>query len=189
MTVNFTTNLGLAKPTADEIARLWVETDELELDNKQALNTYLTPVANGFQSYTPLVTSTSSLGSETERLGWFIRLPGDFIVGGFIIRLGSGASLGGVGDFLTITLPDGIDTAFHTTSSGTAGTGDIAGSAALRDNSTGSNSQTAAVELYQSTSMRFFTEDGASARWVTGTSVFTWDENDAISASFFYKAD
>lgn len=186
MTVSFTPNLGLAKPTADEIARLWTDEDQLELANKNALNTYLDPVAEGFQTYFPQIIQMTNIG-DTERLGWYVLLPGDLVYGGFIFRLGSGVAFSD--NFLDFVLPFDTDTSFHDVSTGAAATGDIVGTLTMRDNSSISNTQTAALELFENRGYtRGYTEDNSATRWVRDDVPFTFEENDAIAGSFWFKA-
>lgn len=191
MTVDFTTNLGLAKPDTDEIAREWADsgTDHWSSFNKTILNDYIGNTK--IQTYIPLLTGTSAnpnlgSGDNVRQDGWFCELPGGFIYGGFILRYGtSGINIGN--GFYSVSLPEAIDTAFHTVSTATAGFGDVVGQGSLRDADVTSNSQTIAIELFTGDVVRLFTENTASGRWVTQSIPFVWEIDDTINGSFFYK--
>lgn len=192
MTVTFTSNLGLAKPDVEEVARNWVRFTELELDNKNAINDYLGDLS--FQTYVPLLqatTSQPSLGTSDERRdGYFVELPNGFVFGGFILQFGSGLNIGS--GFYSITLPSLPDATFHEISSGTAGDGDVIGQGSVRDANTATNSQTFALELVSfsgnTQNMRMYTEATATSRWVSHNVPFTFAGGDTMNGNFCYKA-
>jgi hypothetical protein len=195
MTVNLTTNLGLRKPTQDEIARLW-EADDLSEDNNSDFNAAkpndLSYSANGFIGGSQINFGTGG----TLNHGLYVRMPGDFIFGWFVRVFGSSGVSVPAGDAILIELPVPADTTFHNESAienGIVGTFDIIGEGFVRDNSDVANSMLFALDLVHISGVSYArpcTESytGKTQRFLDTADPVAWAASDSITGNFFYKA-
>lgn len=184
MTVNFTTNIGLAQPDTTEIARLWEDTDKLEEDNKKAINTYIGDIDPVIYTPTFAQSGTGHTVTGFSKIeGWYVTLPGKLVMGGFVIICNSSISPGTVsGDYL-FGLPSSIDTAFYQQS----GFGEVIGQGFVRDQSSFSNSMTVSCGMFTTSNslFRLLMERGLN-RVFGYNDPFILGVDDSISASFCY---
>lgn len=194
VSVTFTPNIALAKPTLAEIAKNWVTGPQLAGDN----NTLITDKSDiNMQSYTPTIiaqTTPPNLGSGTatgryqRHQGWcwgtFIML---FTTGGAGLSAGSGE--------YGVSLPTLADPAFH--SAGTALNSGFGGNACvgegyIQDNGTVDNCGSIALELMLIGGVnyvRLLTEafTGKTSRVVRDAQPFTVAHADTYAGMFIYK--
>lgn len=193
MVVNFTSNIGLAKPTESELALNWTRSADLQEDNNTILETEMNI---SLTSYTPnLVASTSNpnVGTTGQRLGQYQNLEG-FIIGNFVIIFnGSGIAVGS-GDY-AVTLPFVADPTFHfpaaSLSSG-HGPNSIIGEGYFFDASAVTTSGSFALELVTTggvSYVRCLTETyaGKAARVITESMPVAPAAGDSLCGSFAYK--
>lgn len=189
MTVNFTTNLGLAKPTQDEIARLWAEDPPaLAADNNEILNPLIDRTIQTYVVDVTADTTNPDLGSGGVNKGRFraMRLGSLEIIvtGEFAIRIGSSPDPGlGVYNF---TLPVRINGNFHRTS-GVAGNADIIGEGMCTYLGSSERTHIAAYASgHNPPTARLLMGVGFSGLVVSHDSPAAIEVNDEIACNFFY---
>ena len=201
MVVNLTPNLGLKKPTEDELAGNW---DGLIVGISDANNNILENATNALISlpYVPTIISTAapnpSVGAGTI-LGEYINFQG-FIMGTFSlvftnpgILVGTGA--GGYG----IKLPTLVDNAFHSVATALnaapgpytcIGEGYFADASALA--TSGSIAldvvRIAGVDYARGITETYATKGVVNNEWLGLNSPVPVADGDILTGSFFYKA-
>jgi hypothetical protein len=192
MVVNFTTNLGLAKPTDVEVAKNWAELAKLAEDNN-----ILIAAAMSFPltAYTPTIIATTTaptLGTGNIR-GEYQDLRG-IIQGTFVVEFLDAGITAGTGEY-GIKLPFPVDGAHHVVGAlltDTTGTPDCIGDGYVWDNSTVATSGTVALDAVTIAGVsyaRLVTETfvGKTNRVVGSGMPFTVANLDRLTGSFCYK--
>ena len=192
MAVNFTPNIGLAKPTDDEVAKNWTHVQKLAEDNNLIIEdeTDINSV-----SYTPVLTALTTPPSFGAGFieGEYQEVQG-FIMGSFrIIFLDPGITVGS-GDY-AVSLPFPADATYHTvgnTINGFVGTATCIGEGFVRDSSSVNNCGSIALDVTTVAGVsyvRLVTEvhPGKTSRLFTNNMPFAVANDDSIAGSFFYK--
>ncbi len=194
MAVNFTSNIGLAKPDETEIARNWADFTELCEDNNVAISL---AARNLLTTYTPTwigPTTNPSFGAGSISAE-YLDFQG-FIFGSFAIQctdpgVAAGSGTGGYG----ISLPLLADSTFHTVGgslSDNPGNPSVIGEGYISDASSVNLSQTVAVDLITIAGVsyaRLLTEtySGKTSRFFGPANPFTLATGDQFSCSYVYK--
>lgn len=190
MTVTTTTNLGLEIPDNAEIARLWADEEETEdwwkNNNDKIVEAIKAPALQTYDViFSSLGTPHPDVGSGILE-GVYRLLPNNWVQGWVFAQFGSGSNFGSSN--WRVSLPFNYLNSSHVHSS-LAGFGSCLGSATLRDNSSESNSQTAAIQLASTNTILLTTEQGSASRVVQDSYPFTWASDDRFHLSFLYRAD
>lgn len=194
MVVNFTPNLGLAKPDDLELAENWAMASQLADDNNLIIEdkTDVNLIA-----YTPVMlgsTTNPNVGTGSL-LGEYCEVQG-YIWGNFVIRfldagISSGSGSGGYG----ISLPVPADTTFHFSEADLTsqpGFASCIGEGHYADSSNVANCGEAALDLttFGGVSyVRFVTETylAKTSRMFIPGDPFSFADNDRLTGQFFYK--
>jgi hypothetical protein len=195
MAVNFTPNLGLAKPTDVELAEDWVNNTKLIEDNNLILVDKMNIVMTAYTPTFIALTTNPSVGAGSI-LGEYYITAG-MVFGSFVLRcLDPGVLPGtGVGSY-GISLPVLADTTFHTVATALpdlTGVASCIGEGYITDSSSIPNSGTVALELAHIGGvayMRPLTEfyPGKTQRWHGPGLPYTLATTDGITGTFMYKA-
>ncbi len=196
MVVNFTANIGLAKPTEDEVAKNWVTASDLHEDNKVIITNKMTLPAP--QSYAativgpttnPAVGSTGSITAEYyEFEGWVF---GNFTAKFGGVGISSGSGTGGYG----ISLPFQANATFHNLGNSLnslPGGIAVVGEGYFNDASAVATSGTFAIDLLTITGVsyaRMLPEGyaGKTVRFIGASAPVALADGDAFSGNFVYK--
>lgn len=194
MAVNFTPNIGLAKPTESELALNWARSTKLAEDNNLIIEAKMNiPLT----AYTPAfigATTNPNVGAG-EIKGEYIEVEG-FIFGSFnIIFVAPGISAGsGTGGY-GIQLPTLVDDVFHrvgTSLLNAPGVYSCIGEGYYSDSSSVPTSGTVALDAVEVAGidyLRMHTEAivGKTETWVGPGHPSTVADQDQLSGSFWYK--
>lgn len=194
MAVNFTPNIGLAKPTDSELGKNWTRDQKLVEDNNILIVDRSKLLMT---SYTPsiiAVTTNPNVGAG-QIVGSYYEFQG-FVIGDFNIRfVDPGISVGsGVGAY-GISLPFPADASFYTISvslTGAVAQYSCIGEGYYNDSSSVTSSGPTALDVLTIGGVgyvRMMTETyaGKTANWIGPNVPTTIANNDALSGSFFYK--
>ncbi len=194
MAINFTPNIGLAKPTDDEVANDWVIGNELIADNNAIIVDEMDIVMTAYTPTFIALTTNPSLGAGTALGEYYITAGMCF--GSFVLRALDPGVLPGTGvASYGISLPTLADTTFHTV--GTALTDNTAiasciGEGYITDSSSIPNSGTIALELahiggvaYVRLIAEFYA--GKTQKWHGPGTPYTLATTDGITGTFMYK--
>lgn len=203
MAVNFTPNLGLAKPTGVEKARKWVDVDtpgKLADLNNTLLNDNV--LSQPLLSYTPeLINSAGSLvlGSGNVKAGRYMYLPAPVSIPRFVMGWFSFQVTGTVnvvaGDYIA-TLPTLVDLAFHLDVGDGVAITEVIGEGKIKDDSSQANSMNVAMLLRDNTGgvgralffLETYTGKGVNDDFMFAGVPFTLASGDRIAGNFLYKA-
>lgn len=194
MVVNFTPNIGLAKPSESELAENWASLTQLADDN----NVIIEDVTDvNLISYTPTMigsTTNPNVGAGSL-LGEYCVVQG-YVWGNFVIRfldpgISSGSGAGGYG----ISLPLPADTTFHfseATLTDQPGFAACIGEGHYVDSSAVTNCGEFAIDLTTFGGVsyaRIVTETylAKTSRMFIPGDPFSFADNDRITGQFFYK--
>lgn len=195
MVVNFTSNIGLAKPDNNEVAKNWTHTAKLCEDNNLILvdKTDITLTA-----YTPVIkaqTSDPNVGSLGGQFGEYQDIEG-FIMGRFTLSFSGTGISGGSGEY-GISLPAVVDNSFHivgTAFNATPGSFSVVGEGYLYDASNVGASGSLALDVVTVSGVsyvRFLTElhtvPAKTSRLVRDGMPIAVADGDIINANFIYK--
>ena len=195
MVVNFTSNIGLAKPTDVELATNWVEGTELIEDNNILIADRADLVLT---AYTPTIigpTTNPNVGAG-QRLGEYIEFQG-FVFGSFnIVFDDPGVAAGSGSGAYGISLPVLLDNTFHQVGNAlnnTLGSTNCVGEGYFTDGSAVGTSGTVALDVVRVGGVdyaRMITEAyaGKTVLWVGPTFPVTIADGDKFVGSFWYKA-
>lgn len=194
MSVSFTTNVGLAKPTGSELAEEWVNGAKLQEDN----NIIIAAQTNKILSfYTPTIigaTSNPNIGASGSSFGEYQDING-FIIGRFIITFsGAGISVGS-GEY-GISLPFPVNEVFYyvgTALNDVPGFPNVVGEGYHYDDSSVATSGSAALDIVTISSVsyvRFITEAHTSpaktSRIFRDSMPYAVAANDTLAGDFCY---
>lgn len=192
MVVNFTTNIGLAKPDNNEVAENWVNAIQLTDDNNLIIEDK-TDV--NLLAYTPVLaaqTTAPSIGAGQSR-GEYCDVQG-FVFGNFVIEFTDPGVSAGSGEY-GISLPFVADNSFH--SVGTAfnaapGQYSCIGEGYMHDATAIATSGNLALDVVTVGGVsyaRLITEtySGKTSRIFTNGQPYTLATGDKWSGQFFYK--
>lgn len=192
MAVNFTTNVGLAKPTEAELALNWTRVEDLQEDN----NTIIEAHANiDLSPYTPTLTAATTaptLGTGGSAVGEY-RILNEFILGTFKLAFGTTPGAGtGIWGF---ALPFAADNSFHVVGSSlTTGFGDndIIGTGYMFDATSTDASGPAALDVVTISAVSYVrfligAYVGKATHAYSPGNPFTVASTDTFTGSFAYK--
>lgn len=195
MVVNFTTNIGLAKPDETELAENWVNFTELQEDNNLIIidKTDIT-----LQTYVPVIraqTTNPTQGSGGAQLGDYQDIEG-FIIGRFLISFFSAGITAGSGEY-GISLPAVADGSFHTVGTAfnsTPGSFSVIGEGYINDSSAVATSGSVALDVvtvsgvsYARLLTELFTAPAKTSRFMRDAMPFTVADGDIFTGNFCYK--
>jgi hypothetical protein len=192
MAVTFTSNIGLAKPDATELALNWARATLLADDN----NVIITDKTDiNLVSYSPV--PLGQFGNPDNgvgvRNGEYQDIQG-FIIGSFRIKFVDPGVTGGSGEY-AISLPFPADGSFHTVGNAfgtTPGVNSCIGEGYITDASVVNNSGTVALDVITLAGVgyaRLVTEayPGKTASCFGNSTPFLLATGDLIAGSFNYK--
>ena len=193
MAVNFTPNIGLAKPTETEVAKNWATSTELAEDNNLII---IDKVDINLTAYTPAIigpTTNPNVGAGAS-LGEYQDFQG-FIFGSFnIVFTDPGVSAGSGAGAYGISLPVLADNAFHKIGNAlnAASDNNVVGEGYFTDDSSVGGSGTVALDIVRVGGidyLRMLTEAyaGKTVLWVGPTFPVTIATDDKFIGSFWYK--
>lgn len=195
MSVTFTTNIGLAKPTEAELASNWAVGTQLQEDNNAIIEDKTNiPIT----SYTPVITAQTTppnlgAGSAASSLGNY-QLCRGWVWGNFkMVVTGAGIAVGS-GEY-GISLPFPVDGTFHsvgTALNGTVGSFSCIGDGYIYDSSAIATSGAIALDVVTVAGVsyvRLITEQhaGKTSRAFRDSMPFAIAANDQFTGQFFYK--
>lgn len=195
MAVNFTPNIGLAKPTESEIAQDWTSNQKwAEFNNNIVAAKSYFP----YQAYTPTMiapTTDPNIGNLGTIKGQYFEFQG-WVFGSFDITIqGSGISAGtGAGGY-GIKLPTLMDNVFHmgsTVLNNSVGSAHVIGEGCFTDASSALTCGTLAFDWARINGidyMRPVTEvySGKTVQWMGPGFPVPIAAGDALSGNFAYK--
>jgi|ERR1044072_421263 hypothetical protein len=192
MVVNFTPNIGLAKPTEAELSLEWARTSKLQEDNNLII---IDKMDVNLVAYTPVLaaqTTAPTVGTGFTE-GEYMDFQG-FIMGTFCLEFFDAGITVGSGEY-GISLPAVVDNSYH--SVGTAFNQNIGqfhciGEGYIWDNSSVGNSGSVALDAVTVGGVsyaRLVTETfvGKTSRLFRDSMPFALATNDKITGSFLYK--
>lgn len=198
MAVNFTTNLGLAKPTEAELARNWVNfTDLVENNNDQIIDQMDVNLQTRVPTTIVAHTSNPSVGAGNVQCE-FIDLQG-IVLGSFIVTWTDPGIVVGSGEY-GIELPFELDASYHTVGSllnATPGNLSIIGQGYMYDSSAIATSGPVAMDAITlspgsgKSYARFLPEiyAGKTVRVATNAQPFIPANGDRFVGNFVFKKD
>lgn len=198
MAVNFTGNIGLAKPTESELATNWATNTKLQEDNNIIM---AAKMGYRLTAYTPTIvaaTTAPTLGASGNIRGEYTELQG-FVWGCIIVEFtGAGITVGS-GEY-GLSLPFPADGSFHivgTTladSTSLGGTQSIIGEGYISDVSAIATSGSVALDVVTVAGVSYvrllpdiFTAPVKTSRFMRDNMPFAVADGDKFTCQFFYK--
>lgn len=194
MVVNFTPNIGLAKPTTAEIAENWTNFTQLQDDNNLIITDKMDIAA---ASYSPTVIATTTppnLGTGTMKVEYWLHQ--GIVWGSFIVEFFDAGITVGNGEY-GFALPFLVDNSFHAVGTAlTAAPGQYSciGEGYIYDSSAIATSGSVAIDAvtigptsYARLITEVFTAPAKTSRVVRDSMPFAVANNDRFVFNFCYK--
>lgn len=193
MSVTFTSNIGLAKPSETELAKEWTRNSKLMEDNNTIL---IDKMDINISTYTPVVraqTTNPNLGTG-ETKGEYIDFQGIIIGNAMFKFLDSGISAG-VGEY-GVSLPFPVDGSFHAVGSALNDIPQysVIGEGHCYDASNINSSGSFAVDAVTISGVSYarmitevYTVPTKTSRFITHDRIFVPVSGDGFTLNFWYK--